>query len=47
MENKENKSVFVIVRETHEFKVDLEEKSKKEGFGTLSEYIRYMWRKWL
>ena len=46
-ESSENKNVFVIVRETVQVKKQLEEKSRASGFGTLSEFIRDMWRQWL
>lgn len=48
MENKdkENKSVFVIIRELPTVKDRLWELAKKGGFTELSDFIRAEWRKW-
>ena len=44
---KENKTVFVIVREVVDVKERLTAKARSEGFSNLSEYVRSMWIKWL
>lgn len=45
--NMETKNVFVIVREQVDIKIKLEKMADKEGFKTLSDFLRDQWRKWL
>ena len=44
---RENKNVFINVRETEENKGLLQRLSDRYGFKSLGDYIRSEWRKWL
>lgn len=47
MENKDKKSVFIIVRETTDIKERLWILANKSGFNEISDFLRNEWRKWL
>lgn len=44
---RENKSVFINVRETEANKTLLEKLAERNGFRFLGDFIREQWRKWL
>ena len=47
MKEKNNKSVYIIVRELPEIKEKLTNLAITKGFSDLSKFIRNEWSKWL